>query len=307
MEKQATVSFLHAGSIGDVWAALPAVRENCRKYKKKAILYLQNERDTWYYEGAVHPTVNAEGKMVMLNKKMIDMMIPLLMAQPYIQLAKMWESEPINCNLNEIRETNVGMPNFCISRWYFYKWPDLTCDLSEKWLTVPDSKKNLAKDKIIITRTERYTHPDISYNFLQKYQKDILFCGTDLEFVIFQHRFNLLKIGRLEINNFLELAQALKQCKFHISNQTQAFQLSQGLKIPRIVELCKFAPNVIAVGKNAHDTLSQDGMEYAFHKLHGLEKEYLKVQKEKFDAAMKKKKLTEESFVTLKIPTQPKV
>lgn len=300
-----TTMFLHSGSIGDTWASLPAIRQHCVDTKKKAIIYLENGRNTWYYEGAVHPTVNDEGKMVMLNRSVIEMMIPLLKAQPFIQDAKEWEKEPIHIDLNQIRETYVGMPNFCISRWYFYKWPDMSCDLTKKWLTVPDTETNFAKDKIIITRTERYNHPDISYSFLQPFQKDILFCGTDLEYLIFQHRFNLFQIGRLKINNFLELAQALKQCKFHISNQTQAFQLSQGLKIPRIVELCKIAPNVIPIGKDAYDTMSQFGMEYSFSKLYGRKKEYLKEVKLKMEAEMAeaaKKKPPESGFINLQIP-----
>jgi len=90
-----------------------------------------------------------------------------------------------------------------------------------------------------------------------------------LEYNIFKYRFKLYDLQRLEVNDFLELAQAIKQCKFHISNQTQAFQLSQGLKTPRIVELCKIAPNVIPIGENAYDFYAQDGLEYYFHKLNG--------------------------------------
>ncbi len=96
---------------------------------------------------------------------------------------------------------------------------------------------------------------------LIRYEKDILFVGTEIEYHIFRLR-QKLNIERLEINNFLELAQALKQCRFHLSNQTQAFQISTGLKIPRIVELCSMAPNVIPYGKNAYDFYAQEALEY---------------------------------------------
>lgn len=266
MEKVTT--FLHFGSVGDVWAAIPAINEYYRKYKKKAILYLKDGQKAFYYQGAVHPTVNINGENVMLNQNMIDMMIPLLEAQESIFAARVWNDEEIHLNLNAFRNTNVGMPSFCISRWQFYTWPDLACDLSKVWLTVPDSDKDLAKGKIIITRTERYTNPNISYKFLRSYEKDILFCGTELEYHIFRLRFGL-DIERFHVKNFLELAQALKQCKFHISNQTQAFQLSQGLKIPRILELCEFAPNVIPYGENAFDFFAQESLEYYVSILNG--------------------------------------
>jgi len=266
MERVTT--FLHNGSIGDTWAAIPAINTYYKKYGKKAVLYLKNGQKAFYYKGAVHPTFNDAGENVMLNGKMIEMMIPLLRAQESILDAKVWNNEKIHIDLNMFRETNVGMPSFCISRWQFYTWPDLACDLSKVWLTVPDNDKDLAKGKIIVTRSERYNNPNISYKFLSNYENDVLFVGTELEYHIFRLR-NGLDIPRLVVNDFLELAQALKQCKFHISNQTQAFQLSQGLKIPRIVELCEFAPNVIPYGEKAYDFFAQEALEYYVRELNG--------------------------------------
>jgi hypothetical protein len=272
-----TISFLHNGTIGDTFASLPAIREAYRKTGKKAILYLVNGQKAEYYEGATHPTRDEKGTMVMLNKEMIDKMIPLFNAQECIEDTRIWDNEKINWDLNAIRDTFVNMPNGCISQWYFIVYPDLACDLSEQWLSVPDTDKDFAKGKIIISRTERYLNPAIDYRFLKDYENDILFSGTELEYTIFNIRFGL-KVKRLEITNFLELAQAIKQSKFHISNQTMAFQLSQGLKHPRIVELCSFAPNVMPIGKKAYGFYAQAALEYYFHELN----DTLEVFKEKY-------------------------
>lgn len=254
-------TFCHNGTIGDCWAALPAIRENYKKTGRRGLLYLVNGQKAEYYSTAVHPTTNESGEMVMLNEDMINMMIPLFKAQECIYDCKIWDNEKVNVDFNKMRETFVNMPYGCISRWQFYTWPDLACDLSEVWMTVPDTDIDYAKNKIIVTRSERYLNPFINYRFLKKYEKDILFVGTEIEYHIFRLR-QKLNIERLEINNFLELAQALKQCRFHISNQTQAFQISTGLKIPRIVELCSMAPNVIPYGKNAYDFYAQEALEY---------------------------------------------
>lgn len=263
-----TTSFLHNGTIGDVIASIPALKEYYKKTGKKIILYLVNGQKAEYYENATHPTTNSDGTMVMLNESMINMMIPLFKSQECFDDVKMWNKEPVHVDLNAIRETFVNMPNGCISRWYFYVFPDLACDLSRQWLTIPDSEKDLAKGKIIVTRTERYLNPNINYKFLKKYEKDILFTGTELEYVIFKTRYGL-DIERLIVKDFLELAQAIKQSKFHISNQTMAFQISQGLKHPRLVELCNFAPNVIPYGENCFDFYSQDAIEYYVSILNG--------------------------------------
>lgn len=264
-----TTSFLHKGSIGDVWAAIPAMKKYYELRKRKVVLYLMNGQKAFYYDGATHPTVDPNtGEMVMLNEAMINMMIPLLKKQEWCADAKVWSNQPIQIDLNKFRETFVNMPYGCISRWQFHSWPELACDLSKVWLTVSDTDKNFAKGKIIVTRSERYLNPQVNYSFLKKYEQDILFCGTELEYHIFRLRYNL-NIERLVINDFLELAQALKQCKFHISNQTQAFQISQGLKIPRMVELCSIAPNVIPYGENAYDFYGQAHCQYYVSLLNG--------------------------------------
>lgn len=283
-----TTSFLHSGTIGDIWAAIPAINEYYRQTGKKAILYLEDGHSATYYEGAVHPTKDAEGKMVMLNLKMIEMMIPLLDAQESIAEAKVWDKEEIHVDLNLFRTTFVNLPWGCISRWQFYTYPDLACDLSKIWLTVPSTEKDFAKGKIIITRSERYLNDKISYEFLKPFEDDIIFCGTMREYNNFCMGFDL-NIRKLTINNFLELAQAIQQCKFHLSNQTMAAQLSAGLKTPRIVEVCEFAQNVIPVGENAYDFFHQVGLEYYFHKLNGTLAGHI----EKVKAAQKERPLEE--------------
>lgn len=254
-------NFLHDGTMGDVIASLPAISEFSRKKGYKVNLYLTNGRKPIYYEGATHPTVDEQGEMVMLNPQMINMLIPLLEEQDCIQEAAIWSGQLIHVDLNKIREAPINMPQGCISRWYFYVFPELACDLSKKWLTVTDTDKDLAKGRIIVSLTERYRNPEIGYKFLKDYEKDILFAGTELEHRIFNARYKL-NTERLVIDNFLELAQAVNQCRFHISNQTMCFQLSQGLKKPRVLEICKYAQNVYPIGEDAYDFYAQKALEY---------------------------------------------
>jgi len=278
MEKLAT--FSHTGNIGDVHASIPAMNEFYRKTKRRIILYLVKDIPALYYEGAVHPTKSEDGKQVMLNQKMIDMMIPLLMEQPCIADVKTWDGEEIEVPLGAFRDTYVGMPSFSINRWYFYVYPDMACDLSGVWLNVPDAEKDFAKGKILITRSERYLNHNINYSFLKPYEDDLLFCGTMREYNVFTMTHDL-NIRKLNVNNFLELAQAIKQCKFHITNQTQAFQLSEGQKVPRILELCGPAPTCIPIGEKAYDFFAQEGLESYFHELNGTSKQYYEKVRER--------------------------
>lgn len=262
-------TFLHSGSIGDVWASLPVIKEYNRKSGKKTLLYLNKDQKAFYYEGATHPTKDDSGEQVMLNGNVINMMIPLLKEQYYIEDVQIWSGEEIHIDLDQLRATYVGMPSFSLSRWYFYVFPDLACNLANRYIEVPETEKDLAKGKIIIARSERYRNEHIDYSFLKKYEDDLIFSGTMKEYNDFCMRFNLT-IKKLPLNNFLELGQALKQSKGLLSNQTMIFQIAEGLKIPRIVELCGFAPNVIPVGESAFDFFSQTGVEYYVEYLYNL-------------------------------------
>lgn len=260
-------SFLSSGNAGDTLASLPAIREFFRKTSIKPILYLREGVEAFYYQGATHPVKSAEGKAVMLNDAMINMLIPLLKEQSFLEDVKKWEGEDIGIDLDQIRETNVGMPGLSINRWYFYVYPDLACDLTKQWLEVPDTDKDLANGKIIITRTERYTNPNMDYSFLKPYEDELIFSGTMREYNNFCMSYDL-NIKKLTVDNFLTLAQAIKQSRFHISNQTMAFQISTGLQQPRLLEVCTFAPNVIVFGEDAYDYLNTPALEYYFKQLH---------------------------------------
>jgi hypothetical protein len=264
-------NFSHFGNIGDTLAALPALRQYYRLTSIKPILYLVKDHPAIYADGLTHPTKNSEGLEVSLNQQVCELLKPLVEAQDYIEEVRIisthdYENHDIHINLSEIRNTYVGCPNFDLRRWYFYVFPDLACNLFEQYIFVDDSEKDLAKGKIIISRSERYQNESIDYSFLKKYEDDILFCGTMREYNNFTMNFNL-EIKKLVIKDFYEYAQALKQCKFHLSNQTMAFQISQGLQIPRIVELCSYAPNVIPTGEKAYDFFAQTALEYYVREL----------------------------------------
>ncbi len=275
-----TSNFSHTGNIGDCWSAIPAMNTFYKKTGKKINLLLITDIAAWYYSGATHPTKGPDGNPVMLNQKMVDMMAPLLMQQECIASVKAATiEEPIDIHLEWIRETYVGMPNWPIQKWYFYVFPDLACDISLPWLTVPDAEKDYAKNKILITRSERYHNQDLSYEFLKPLEEECIFVGTMREYNQFCMAYDL-NIRKLNVDNFLQLAQAIKQCRFHISNQTQAFQLSEGQKTPRIIELCHFAQNVNTFGPNGYEAINQYGMEYAVAALNNTESTYIAKAKE---------------------------
>lgn len=261
-----TVNIRSACNPGDCFASLPSMKRYSELLGKKINLYLWLNRKASYFEGAVHPTKNGKGENVMMNEEVFFATKSLLLCQPFINDVLPWRGEDFLINYDKHLEVNIDKWNINLSRLYFYLYPDSACDLSIPWLEVPDSDKDLAKGKIIVTRTERYYNAFTSYHFLKKYEQDLVFCGLKHERDKFCTDFDL-NITWLKTDTFLELAQAIKQCRFYISNQTSGYQLAEGQKVRRILEICPGAPNVMPFGANGYDFVYQVGLEYYFDKL----------------------------------------
>lgn len=266
-------NFGHAGNAGDTIAALPTLKTYYEKTGIKPILYLIKDHPTKYHhESVVHPVKNENGEHVSLNQNMIDLLTPLLKAQDYLEDVRQidWfdKSDTVQCNLSEIRNQGINTSSGDLRRWYFYILPELVCDLSKQYIFIDDAEKDFAKGKIVICRTERYLNEQIDYSFLKDYEEKLIFSGTMREYNTFCMQFDL-QIPKLNISNFSELAQALKQSNGLISNQTMVFQIAEGLKINRAVEVCYYANNVIPTGANGYDFYAQQALEYYFHIMNG--------------------------------------
>jgi hypothetical protein len=265
----AILGFKHSGNWGDICYALPAIKEYFKKTGKQSNLYLKLGQIGYYYDGATHPVQNDLGQTVMLNKRIFNKIKPLLEYQPYISQVLEYQDNLKDkvIDLDVIRTQFVNMPYSCLSRAYFYIFPDLACNLSDTFLYLPITDVNYAKNKIIINRSERYLNPHIDYSFLKKYENRIVFSGLQSECDIFCKQFGL-NIPLLQENNFLELAHAINQCDLFIGNQSSNFAMAQMLKTPRILEVCNYAPNVICYGENAFDFYRQAALEYYFDVLY---------------------------------------
>ncbi len=250
---------------GDLISTLPGIREACRRLGATAEIYLWLGKKGEPYAGAQHPYGGE-----MQNEYTYRMLKPLLEAQDYISLVKPWEGEQITVDLDTLREHVVGMPYGSIHRWPFYIWPDMMCDLSKKWLDVKydsyDGITTALVDKILINRTSRYQNPFTAYFFLREHQDDLMFIGMEDEHKVFCEQWGL-DIPHFKVNDFYELAVAIASCRFFIGNQSLCFAIAEGLKTPRLLEVCPWAPNVIPTGAHAYDFQQQFALEILFKEL----------------------------------------
>jgi len=258
------ISFKHSGNCGDIIYAMPSIGAVCKKYNKKAVIFLRLHTKANYYENAVHPLGN-----LMLNRYMFDMIKPLLMAQDYVEDVLIHSGDTIMIDCDIFRQESVGLPYGSISKWLCYSYPDMHCDLGERWLNyIPNEDiSDLVKNSIILNFTERYRNQWIDYKFLNynHLKLPLLFVGTDKEAAMFKEQ--VPRIKHLKVDNFNELAAAIDNCKFFMGNQSMCYAIAEGLKKDRVLEICSFAPNVITYGANGYDFYKQNALQYYVEQL----------------------------------------
>ncbi len=260
------VNFKHFCNPGDLIACMAAMRSYYEKNDRKVILCQQLNVPANYYLGAVHGTTDDNGRMVCMNQHIYDMIKPLIMSQDYIEDMQPYDGQEILVDMDDIRQKIwVNLPQGQIQAWVMYAFPDLAFNLSRPWIDLPEKDLPIVswiKDKIIINFTERYRNAHINYYFLRKFKHRLVFAGTEREYMLFTNTWKV-DMPRLDVKDFLELAYALKYCKFLLCNQSMCWNLAEAIKSPRILEVCQQAVNCMPfIGDKSYGFYHQEGVEH---------------------------------------------
>lgn len=263
----------HAVNPGDLIASMGAIKKMSEGFGRKIIVAQSVSQIAAYYQGATHPTTNEHGQNVCVNIPVWEMLKPLVESQNYIHSFEKYEGQRIDFDFNVIRgKTNVNLPHGMIQSWVVFAFPDLAFDMSKPWITIdgkcPNHIKKQVSGKIILNFTERYRNDNIDYFFLKNYASDLIFAGTEKEHWLFTSRWQL-SIPRLEIADFLELAYAIKECRFLMANQSLNWNLAEAMKTPRLLEVCSYAQNCMPmIGEDSFGDFYTVGIQHHFIQLY---------------------------------------
>lgn len=255
----------HSYACGDLISILPGLQKNYKETGQKSVIMQRLGLKSHYYDNAIYSTRDEGGEPVCMNQKLWDMMVPLLEYQEYIDHCEIWEGQQFDMDLDRSRDRRIiPLPAGDIYHWPWFIYPELACDLSNDWLTTPDFGQS--SKLILISRTERYNNPYITYYFLNEYKEQLAFIGTEKEHQEFCTRW-AFNIPHLVVKNFLELAYFIKLCPFMIGNQSLPFHLANAMHVPRLLEYCSPFPNTHAIGAKGFEFLYQEHLEYYFKQL----------------------------------------
>lgn len=250
----AEISVKHSGNAGDLIYALPAAFALAAGGSLKFYINI-NQKNAIAIKH--HPLGN-----LMLNKKMYNMLQPLLLAQPQIASCEIYNGAPIDFDLDIFRQYPFNYKMGHIARWYLLVF-GINANLGQPWLTAPPDAS--VQDAIVIARSLRYHAPGISYNFLSQYP-NVLFVGVPQEYEAMKK--NLPKIKYRPVTDFLELASIIAGSRFFIGNQSFPFSIAEGLKTKRLLEVYHQSPNVIVEGSNGFDFCYQPQFEKLVRQLY---------------------------------------
>jgi hypothetical protein len=251
------ISFLHSGHLGDVVNALPVIKELSKTHRCN--FYLQaNKPLPENIKGYKHPK-----DFVFMTDRMVDMVLPLLKSQKYINKVEKYNGEEIDVDLNLFRKIPMNF-NLDEVRWYF-QLTGIQTDLSVPYLTAEPSKK--IQNKVVIMRSTRRKNIFINYRFLEKYE-DLLFIGIRDEYEDLKKEVPNLEF--YDCKDFLEAAQIIKAGKFFLGNSSFGFTIAEGLKVPRLMESYPDFPMIYPNGNHGYDFYFQDHLEKWFDFLYKL-------------------------------------
>jgi hypothetical protein len=243
------VHFRSSGPLGDIIYAIPLTLAiaNGRPIHIKFNL---NAFVSGFYS---HPL-----KGIGINSATYEQLKPLLDAQNITSspLTKYKSAHPV-LDLDCFRTTKKKCHNYALVRCYGAVYPQ-TYDTSQPWIKVKPSP--VTQGAIVVTRSFRYNNPKLCCRFLEKYPQ-VYFLGLEEEYrqMKFRH------VQYLPVENFLQAAEYIAGARLFIGNQTFLFSLAEAMKCPRILEICRWMPDIIPEGGYWYGALFQNQLEYVVH------------------------------------------
>lgn len=277
------VTYKHGFKCGDLLTVMPGMKSKFDQNGDKALIHQDINFPVSFY---VEEWKSAMDRITFYFIK------PLIVYQDYIEDFIVWQGEKTDINFDKSRDSRlVPMPNGSIHFYPFYVVPEMQCDLSVAWLSVPklpmpdlkaekivniydqtgamlwQDTPNPWADKIVVAISERYRNPYISYYFLKDFEKELIFIGTTKEHESFCSQYNLT-IEKKEVKDFLEIAQIINYSRFLLSNQNACWHVADGLKKLRMLECSPAYPNTFPTGKDGYVYLHQESLVLLFKKLY---------------------------------------
>lgn len=222
---QASVHVLHSGDLGDIIAGMSVMKRIGR-----VKVFVSNR-------GITKPIVER-----------FHLIKDLLISQPYVESAEIYNGEPIHWNASDFRHNYSKTTTLAFAHAQHFRGRNIrpiTYDQTEPWITVePDEQW---RGKVIINRSPRYHNENFPWReIVSHYGSHIVFIGLKQEHEAFCRDFG--NVAYHATNNLLECARMIAASALFIGNQSACANLAEAMKHPRILEGCLFRADCVYPG-----------------------------------------------------------
>ncbi len=254
IKKKDELNFVHSGHLGDLIYSFAVVKEIAKSRKCNFFVRINKKMPVNYPN---HPSGN-----VYLDERIVNLLLPLLLNQSFINKSGIYQGEDIDIDLDFFREIPIDI-RFHSVRWYMH----LTGIHADMNLPFVESKDHESiRNNIIIVRSPRYRNDFINYDFLNNIKEKIICIGLKQEFEDLKK--DIQNLEYYNCKDFLELSRIIKSCRLFIGNECFAYSIAEGLKVPRLLEASPDFPVVFPTGGKGYDFYHQIHFEKLFKKLY---------------------------------------
>lgn len=170
-----------------------------------------------------------------------------------------YDGQNVDFDFDRVKELgqSICLPFSDIRKWYQFAFSEMCGALYFNQL-----KRDLndsADYPIVVNRTKRWQNPHIDYTILNRVKHKIYFIGTEEEYDEF-----LLSVPsaiRIVVHTMEEVRYLFLRTGFFIGNQSLFYAMAEFHQIPRALEVCPMAPNVVSQGVFHHDFVLNEGFE----------------------------------------------
>lgn len=211
-----TLTFAHAGDLGDLIYALPSIKEKGG--------------------GSIKFCEQGPGIRESLTSKRMAVIQPLLEAQDYIESVELHDGSYVDFDYRPFRSLHKQHSRLVDDQSDWVGSPRNLADGNEPWLTVPAVKRLF---QIVVNRTSRYRNEAFPWKKLSHRGLDAAFVGTAEEYEEESKRWGGKdKLAYFETLTLLEAAMVIAGSDCFIGNQSACFAIAEGLKHRRVQETC---------------------------------------------------------------------
>jgi len=168
---------------------------------------------------------------------------PLYEAQPYIRSVTLAEDD-VDLDLTTFRRNHSWRYTLPVAQKMEAERQGIDMsafDQKSSWLTAPA----VGNDRVLIHRSPRYNNPHFPWaTLIRHFGKRCLFTGLAFEHAKFEKDFGVTVEHALPAN-LLELSILAAGAQLCIGNQSSPFSVFEGLKVPRILEVCLWQPDCV--------------------------------------------------------------